>query len=50
MRSVIFGIVLLAAASVGFHHVISAALLSARDAKAATFSERLCPALKSPLG
>jgi hypothetical protein len=50
MRSVIFGTVLLAVASVAFHHVISAALLSARDAKAATFSERFAPALKTPSG
>jgi hypothetical protein len=44
MRNLIFGTVLLVVASVGFNHVVSAALLAARDAKAATFSERFAPA------
>ena len=37
MRSLIFGTVLIALASFGFNHVVSAALIAARDAKAATF-------------
>ena len=47
MRSVIFSVILLAVAAVGFHALISASLAAARDAKAATFSERFAPALKS---
>ncbi|MCA1542236.1 hypothetical protein I6F18_19960 [Bradyrhizobium sp. NBAIM32] len=47
MRTLIFGAVLLALATVGFSTFISAAVSAARDAKAATFSERFAPALKS---
>jgi hypothetical protein len=50
MRTLVFGAVLLVIASAGFHSLISASLAAAQDAKATTFSERLCPALKSPLG
>jgi hypothetical protein len=50
MRTLIFGIVLLAVASTGFHYFLSASLSVARDAKAATFSERFAPALKSTAG
>jgi hypothetical protein len=50
MRALIFGIVLLAVASTGFHYFLSASLTVARDAKAATFSERFAPALKSTAG
>lgn len=41
------GAVLLAVASAGFHVLISASLSAARDARAATFSERFAPALES---
>lgn len=47
MRSLIFAAVLLAVASVGFHALISGSLAAARDARAATFSERFAPALTS---
>ena len=47
MRSVIFSAVLLAVATVGLQALISASLAAARDAKAATFSERFAPALTS---
>jgi len=50
MRTLIFGIILLAVASSSFHYFISASLSVARDAKAATFSERFAPALKSTAG
>jgi hypothetical protein len=50
MRTLIFGTVLLVVASVGFNHVVSAALIAARDAKAATFSERFAPALGAAPG
>ena len=50
MRSLMFGACLLAVAVVGFHSMISTALVAARDAKAATFSERFAPALKTPSG
>jgi hypothetical protein len=46
MRSLIFGAILLAVAAVGFHTLISSSLAAARDAKAATFSERFAPVLK----
>ena len=46
MRSVIFGAILLAVASVGFHTLISSSPAAARDAKAATFSERFAPVIK----
>jgi hypothetical protein len=42
MRTLIFGAVLLAVGSVGFHTLISSSLAAARDAKAVTF----CPVLK----
>jgi hypothetical protein len=47
MRSAIFAVVLLAVASLGINALISASLAAARDAKAATFSERFAPALTS---
>jgi hypothetical protein len=47
MRSLIFSALLLAVVCVGFHTLISASLAAARDAKAATFSERFAPALAS---
>ncbi|MET4038348.1 hypothetical protein ABIC03_000033 [Bradyrhizobium sp. RT6a] len=47
MRKLFFGAALLAIAFVGCSTIISAALSAARDAKAATFSERFAPALKS---
>jgi hypothetical protein len=50
MRSLMLGACLLAVAVVGFHSMISSALVAARDAKAATFSERFAPALKTPSG
>jgi hypothetical protein len=53
MRSLIFGAILLAVAAAGFHTVISSSLAAARDAKAATFSERFAPVLnqmKKPAG
>ncbi|MCP4618151.1 MAG: hypothetical protein GY844_17165 [Bradyrhizobium sp.] len=40
MRSLLFGSVLLAVACVGSYALISASMAAARDAKAATFSER----------
>jgi hypothetical protein len=40
MRTVIFGAVLIAVASMGFYTLISSSLTAARDAKAASFSER----------
>ena len=46
MRTLIFGTILLAVAVVGFHTLISSSLAAARDAKAATFSERFAPVLK----
>jgi hypothetical protein len=49
MRNLIFSALLLAVAAVGFHALISGSLAAARDARAATFSERFAPALKSPL-
>jgi hypothetical protein len=46
MRKVIFSAILLAAvATLGFHSLIPASLTTARDDKAATFSERFAPAL-----
>jgi hypothetical protein len=50
MRGLIFGACLLAVGIVGFHSLISGALVAARDARAATFSERFAPALKTPSG
>jgi hypothetical protein len=46
MRSLIFGVILIAIAAVGFQILISSSLAAARDAKAATFSERFSPVLK----
>jgi len=48
MRKLTFSIVLLAVAATGFHYLISGSLAAARDAKAATFSERFAPALTLP--
>ena len=50
MRGLMLGACLLAVAFVGFHSLISSALEAGRDAKAATFSERFAPALKTPSG
>jgi hypothetical protein len=53
MRTLIFGVILLAVAAAGFHTLISSSLAEARDAKAATFSERFAPVLnqmKKPVG
>jgi hypothetical protein len=53
MRTLIFGAILLAVAAAGFHTLISSSLVAARDAKAATFSERFAPVLnqiKKPVG
>jgi hypothetical protein len=47
MRTLFLGAALLAIAFVGCSTLISASLSAARDAKAATFSERFAPALKS---
>jgi hypothetical protein len=47
MRTLIFGFVLIAVASVGFYSLISASLAAARDARPATFAERFAPVLKS---
>ncbi len=49
MRNVIFAVLLLAVASIGFHALISGSLAAAREARAATFAERFAPALASPL-
>ena len=46
MRTLIFGAILLAVAAAGFHTLISSSIAAARDAKAATFSERFAPVLK----
>jgi hypothetical protein len=40
MRSLIFSIVLLAAAATGFYTFISASIAASRDTKAASFAER----------
>jgi hypothetical protein len=53
MRTLIFGTILIAVAAAGFNTLISASLAAARDAKAATFSERFAPVLnqmKKPAG
>jgi hypothetical protein len=47
MRSLVFGTMLVALAAVGCSTLISASLSAARDMRAATFSERFAPALKS---
>jgi hypothetical protein len=49
MRTLVFGAILLAVAAAGFHTLISSSLAAARDAKAATFSERFDPVLKPRL-
>ena len=49
MRALIFGAILIAVAAAGFHNLISSSLAVAREAKAATFSERFAPALKPPI-
>ena len=46
MRSFVFGVILIAVAVVGFLILISSSL-AARDAQAASFSERFAPVLKS---
>ena len=46
MRTLIFGVILLAVAAAGFHSLISASV-AIQDAKAASFSERFAPALGS---
>jgi hypothetical protein len=49
----IFGALLVALAAVGFGTLISSSLAAARNAKAATFSERFAPVLnqmKKPVG
>jgi hypothetical protein len=53
MRTLIFGAILIAVAAAGFNTLISSSLAAARDAKAATFSERFAPVLnqmKKPAG
>jgi hypothetical protein len=45
MRTLIFGAALIATATVGFHTLISNSDAVARDAKPATFSELIVPAL-----
>ena len=50
MRTLIFGAALISVASVGFHVLISGSLAAAREAKAATFSERFAPVFKSAPG
>jgi hypothetical protein len=50
MRSLIFGACLIAVAFIGFQSLISNALMAAQQARAATFSERFAPALKTPSG
>lgn len=46
MRTLIFGAILIAVAAVGFQTLISSSLAAARNAKAATFSERFDAVLK----
>jgi hypothetical protein len=50
MRTLIFGVILLAVGSVLFHGLISASLVAARDAEAATFSETVCPCAQADVG
>jgi hypothetical protein len=50
MRNLVFGGCLIAVAFIGFHSMVSGALMAAQEAKAATFSERFAPALKTPSG
>jgi hypothetical protein len=49
MRTLIFGGILLAVTAAGFHSLISLSP-EARDAKAATFSERFAPVVKPQSG
>ena len=42
----VFGVILVTVAAIGFHTLISSSLAAARDARAATFSERFAPVLK----
>jgi len=53
MRTLIFSATLLGAAAAGFYTLMPSALVAARDARAATFSERFAPVLdqmKKPTG
>jgi hypothetical protein len=53
MRTLIFGVMLLAVAAAGFHTMITSSLATVLDARAATFSERFAPVLdqmKKPAG
>ena len=50
MRTLIFGAILLTVATAGFHSLIASSLAAARDARAATFSERLAPVVKPQSG
>ena len=50
MRSLIFGAILFAVASVGFHALISSSLAAARDAEATTFSERFASSAQACSG
>ena len=45
MRALIFGAIFLVVAAAAFHTPISSSLAAARDARAATFSERFAPVL-----
>jgi hypothetical protein len=45
MRTLIFGVILLAIAAAGFYTLVSSSLAAARNAKATTFSERFAPVL-----
>jgi hypothetical protein len=49
MRTLIFGAILVVVAFVGFHTLISSSIAAARNAKAATLSERFAPVLKPPM-
>jgi hypothetical protein len=53
MRTLIFSATLLGAAAAGFYTLMPSSLVAARDARAATFSERFAPVLdqmKKPTG
>jgi len=45
MRTLIFGVILVAVAAAVFHTPIWSSLAAARDARAATFSQRFAPVL-----
>jgi hypothetical protein len=51
MRTLIFSVVLMAAAAAGFYTFVSASIAASREAKPATFSERFdaVPSYKGPL-